>query len=573
MLHQKLLKTRLKALQNKVENKVCCDCKDPRPTWASIIVPPPGSPEDAQPIGAFCCYMCSGIHRSLGVHICFVRSIDLDDWTEDQLQAMQNGGNNKINAIFEATLGEMGEGIKPQLGAEITDRERYVKDKYLHRKYLDATMLETNFQVEGCRMDEVSFSDLIIGRPSSFGDDKSRYNLRDAGESTIGLEEFQLLNDVNNEIFEMDKQRPVSVTHSDRPRRRSSGSKLQLLKDANKKFFETDRQKHVSATHSDRPRRRSSGSKVQLLNDVNNDRPRQRSSGCKAKRMISTPQSVHSRKGDENAYSKRQASIKRQISAPSQNAAPNSRDFNVGMLPLNKGAKSPTVSKRHSMEHVNPSTEERMSKRNSMDSVKELSRSPRTFPKKSLLDNTNNSKQLRQSEHKNGRNRSRSRSRRKNLVAKEDFDCVDGKLGAITVRVTTNPILYSSDDELGLKKVYDYNLKGSIDQKIHKKTKIHRASSFGNYLTRKENMDVPVDKPVSLDDFLARVTRPKQRKFTKQKLHRSVSSGELELHKMMRSDTLEEAIDTIQKKFTRSNNLMNLAYDPSPGNGMDPAMV
>ena len=75
---QKVLKKRLKALMNRPENQVCADCPERQPRWASLIVVPPGAPAGAQPIGAFVCLECSGSHRRLGVHIAFVRSINLD---------------------------------------------------------------------------------------------------------------------------------------------------------------------------------------------------------------------------------------------------------------------------------------------------------------------------------------------------------------------------------------------------------------------------------------------------------------------------------------------------------------
>jgi len=81
MASQTELKRRLQVLMKKPENMLCCDCPERQPRWASLIVPPPGSPPGSLPIGAFMCLECSGSHRRLGVHIAFVRSVNLDQCT------------------------------------------------------------------------------------------------------------------------------------------------------------------------------------------------------------------------------------------------------------------------------------------------------------------------------------------------------------------------------------------------------------------------------------------------------------------------------------------------------------
>ncbi|KAM9853598.1 arf-GAP with coiled-coil, ANK repeat and PH domain-containing protein 2 isoform 2-T2 [Aulostomus maculatus] len=104
-------------------NQRCCECGEEEPRWASIN------------LGVTMCIECSGIHRSLGVHLSKVRSLTLDSWEAEQLKLLCVLGNDVINGIFEAQCSESGR-VKPTTDSSRAEKETWIKEKYVEKRFV-----------------------------------------------------------------------------------------------------------------------------------------------------------------------------------------------------------------------------------------------------------------------------------------------------------------------------------------------------------------------------------------------------------------------------------------------------
>lgn len=110
---------RLEQLRHWECNKICADCEEPEPTWASVNR------------GVFICTQCAGVHRSLGVNISFVLSCCLDDWTHEQVDNMERLGNERVNKTLEFCVPKRIEAPYSK------DADRKVREEFIKAKYVE----------------------------------------------------------------------------------------------------------------------------------------------------------------------------------------------------------------------------------------------------------------------------------------------------------------------------------------------------------------------------------------------------------------------------------------------------
>lgn len=140
--HQAILSKMLR----EEDNKYCADCEAKGPRWASWN------------LGVFICIRCAGIHRNLGVHISRVKSVNLDQWTSEQIQSIQEMGNTKARQLYEANLPENFRRPQTDQAVEFFIRDKYEKKKYYSKNVTNGSSPKDKREKETDRGNKITSS-------------------------------------------------------------------------------------------------------------------------------------------------------------------------------------------------------------------------------------------------------------------------------------------------------------------------------------------------------------------------------------------------------------------------------
>ncbi|CAB3385289.1 Hypothetical predicted protein [Cloeon dipterum] len=137
---QKLIQDKCQSILNDLlkdeDNKYCEDCDAKGPRWASWN------------LGIFLCIRCAGIHRNLGVHISKVRSVNLDTWTPEQVVSLQQMGNSRARAVYEANLPDNFRRPQHDSSLESFIRAKYEQKKYIAKEWVPLPLPKVNWDKE-----------------------------------------------------------------------------------------------------------------------------------------------------------------------------------------------------------------------------------------------------------------------------------------------------------------------------------------------------------------------------------------------------------------------------------------
>ena len=151
-------------------NSRCFDCNSENPKWASINN------------GIILCLKCAGIHRSFGLQISTIRSLQVDSWTEKQVKYLSLGGNKKLKDFLSEYK------IEPSSSVELKYKSKAAEyyrcslknevEKSFDDKYVPAEMEKPDIET-GVKLIEIKQNNMEINNNYIIGSDNQNQKQND----------------------------------------------------------------------------------------------------------------------------------------------------------------------------------------------------------------------------------------------------------------------------------------------------------------------------------------------------------------------------------------------------------
>ncbi|KAL7286050.1 hypothetical protein TKK_0019658 [Trichogramma kaykai] len=129
--------------KNRASVDVCADCGSPEPVWASINR------------AILLCDECCSIHRSLGRHVSYIKSLTKGSWSTNMLNMVRTLNDNGANSIWEHSLLDPNSKLsrrKPQP----KDPLHPVKADFIKAKHQDLKFILRSCKEESCSEEELN---------------------------------------------------------------------------------------------------------------------------------------------------------------------------------------------------------------------------------------------------------------------------------------------------------------------------------------------------------------------------------------------------------------------------------
>ena len=156
-------------------NSRCFDCNSENPKWASINN------------GIFLCLKCAGIHRSFGLQISIIRSLQVDSWTDKQVKYLSLGGNKRLKEFLSEYK------IEPSSSSELKYKSKAAEyyrcslknevEKAFDDKYAPAEIEKPDIET-GVQLIEIKHNNTEINNDYIIGSDNQ--NQRQNDNSFLG---------------------------------------------------------------------------------------------------------------------------------------------------------------------------------------------------------------------------------------------------------------------------------------------------------------------------------------------------------------------------------------------------